>query len=68
MANRHYDEREERKLRANYESPPPTGSKEARKRSDKESSIPFPGAPGPTGRDMNSKAKFPRIKDAVKKY
>ena len=67
MANRHYDKRKERELRANFMPPPPTGRTEARKKFDKESSVPFPGASGPTGRDMNSKARFPRIKDAVKK-
>lgn len=67
MANRYWDERKERKLPTPPLPPKSSSGSSAKKRYDKENPPPYPGAGGPKMRDLNSGAKFPRVKDAVKK-
>ena len=69
MANRRYDERKERKLKEDYGSRPSPGlGSGSTKKFEKESSIPYSGAPGPKGHGFKQgQGKFDDVKTTVKK-
>ena len=69
MANRRYDQRKERKLKEDYGPRPSPGlGSGSTKKFEKESSIPYPGAPGPTGHGLKQgQDKFDSVNTAVKK-
>ena len=68
MANRHYDERKGRKLKKNGPPPKTDMGSGSTKRFDKESSVPYSGAPGPIGHGFKQgQGKFDAVKTSVKK-
>lgn len=69
MANRRYDQRKERKLKEDFGPRPSPGTGSGSKKLfDKESPVPYSGAPGPKGHGFRKgQGVFDQIKDAVKK-